>query len=488
LHRTLTTITVLALCVATTSSFAQSASQVQRFERRVEEIRRQTLLGVNESLTLEQRALFQYGGFTSFHFYAIDDENQNTHILRQTDASAYASLNLDNAHRFFLRGRATNDDFNSGDSFDDEGDSFDTHLDIATWAFDLNHARAAAGDEPGDWNFQSTAGRQLAHWATGLTLSRVVDGASITLADDNLSLHALAGMTVEDSFDFDASRPNFDDDTKRLFIGARLAWQMTPEHRPFIYGMVQRDHNSEDFVNEPLGPSVKALPTFYHYDSFYLAAGSTGNLGDRLLYAVEAVYQGGDSLSDSFYVDGGNNFVSITQTEDDIEAFALDARLDYLFTDANRSRAELEIVLASGDTDRGHTSNTFNGNTPGTTDRAFNGFGLINTGLAFAPAVSNLVMVRGGLSTFPLPNSDIGRRLQIGTNVFVYHKLESHAPIEELTSNDSYLGSEVDLFANWQMASDVSLTLRYGVFFPGDAIVTDNQPRHFLLTGVTYAF
>ena len=44
------------------------------------------------------------------------------------------------------------------------------------------------------------------------------------------------------------------------------------------------------------------------------------------------------------------------------------------------------------------------------------------------------------------------------------------------------------LFRSWQITSDVTLALRYGIFFPGAAIVSDDKPRQFFGAGVTYAF
>jgi hypothetical protein len=38
------------------------------------------------------------------------------------------------------------------------------------------------------------------------------------------------------------------------------------------------------------------------------------------------------------------------------------------------------------------------------------------------------------------------------------------------------------------MSSDVTLALRYGVFFPGSAIESDEHPRNFFYLGVTFAF
>ena len=67
-------------------------------------------------------------------------------------------------------------------------------------------------------------------------------------------------------------------------------------------------------------------------------------------------------------------------------------------------------------------------------------------------------------------------------------EIDADAPIDEPTFDRSYLGFEPDIFLNWQIASDVTLALRYGIFFPGSAIVADDDPRHFFGAGVTYAF
>lgn len=184
---------------------------------------------------------------------------------------------------------------------------------------------------------------------------------------------------------------------------------------------------------------------------------------------------------------------ALTQTEDDISAMAFDVVIDYLMNDPNRSRLTFEVIMASGDDDRIHSNNTFGGNAPNTTDRGFNGFGLLNTGLAFAPSVSNLILMRMGGSTFPSPTSSVFGKLQVGTNLFVFAKLNPDAPIDEDTKDDRYLGFEADFYANWQITSDVSLAMRYGFFVPGDAIggsitTNDGNVRHFFYSGITFGF
>jgi hypothetical protein len=234
--------------------------------------------------------------------------------------------------------------------------------------------------------------------------------------------------------------------------------------------------------------------TLFNYDSHYIGIGSRGSFASNWLYGIEAVYQGGRTLSSSFTLDGAGFLVPNAQTRDSINAFALDAQVDYLYHDPTQARISGEVLLATGDSDRIlNTTNTFGGNSPNTKDEAFNGFGLMNTGLAFAPSVSNLMMFRLGASSFPFPNSGMLKRMQLGTNVFVFNKLNSNAPIDEDSSNSTYVGSEIDVWVNWQVSSDVGVVTRYGVFFPGSAIGgsvtgTDHDTRHFLYTGLTLSF
>ena len=73
---------------------------------------------------------------------------------------------------------------------------------------------------------------------------------------------------------------------------------------------------------------------------------------------------------------------------------------------------------------------------------------------------------------------------------FVFGKTLQDAPIDEPTADRHYLGCEPDIFINWQIVDDVSFALRYGLFFPGDAIPAgdQNHVRQFLYAAVTYAF
>jgi hypothetical protein len=477
------------------AAYGQDTS-LERFERQLEQIQRDTRLRVDARIPAEQRVLVDYGGYTTFAFISVDDIQQDTHLLGQYDLSVYGRVNIDGAHEFFMRVRTSYRSFGGDGAGEDEFDDDDNgwqdpavQIDRATYRFDLaRHLAAYNGEQiPGNFIFQG--GRQLVHWANGLVLSDDIDGGVITLNYRDATLLILAGITREENIDFDPSRPDFDEDTERGFYGAMFSYDVTPQHRPFIYGLVQRDYNDDETLSTDAdGDGTADFDTKFEYDSWYLGFGSNGALSDQLLYAVEMVYEGGEGLSaNPGNIDDGFG----DQTEEDISAFAADARLDYMLADENRSRLTGEFLLATGDTDRenGATNTTLNGNRSGTDDHAYNSWNLVNTGLAFAPAVSNLIMVRLGASTFPMPNSDCFERMQVGVDTFVFHTFNENAPIDEPTDQgEGFLGGEIDLYVNWEITSDLSLAVRYGIFLPGEAVESNDDARHFFYTGLTFSF
>lgn len=472
-------LTWLALLAWATAAPAQT--DLQRFERQLEQIRRDTRLLIDRQVPTEQRLYVDYGGYLAFSYVSIDDEDGENHVLRQTDLVGYGQVSFDGVHEFFARARSTYRDFNDGDSFDDHGDDLvEPTLDRATYRFDLARAMSAYEGRQVRGNIVVTGGRQLITWGNGVTLSTEIDGGLIDFVWKETTLQVVAGVTRDSITDFDSSRPRYDSDTHRGFYGAMLSHQLTPRHRPYVYGLVQQDYNDDELLL--VGPTS----TEFNYDSFYVGFGSEGAITDRLTYGMEAVYEGGDNLSRSTSDIG----FPVDQTTDDIEAWAFDAQLNYLFSDANRSRLIGEFLYASGDDDRQtSTSDTFGGNKPGTTDTAFNAFGLLNTGLAFAPAVSNLIMIRGGANTFPMPENKFFKRAQVGVDLFGFFKADKDAPSDEDTyiGRSAYLGFETDLYLNWRITSDLSLGVRYGIFFPGDAL-PDSEARQFVYTGLTFGF
>jgi hypothetical protein len=87
---------------------------------------------------------------------------------------------------------------------------------------------------------------------------------------------------------------------------------------------------------------------------------------------------------------------------------------------------------------------------------------------------------RGGSSVF--------RRFRFEVDTYAFFKTDSDAPMTVTTlPGQSYVGLEVDLILQWQLYSDVSFDVQYGIFIPGEA-TAGSDPRHFLYAGVSYGF
>lgn len=474
-------IFVLSIIALALRASAQTA--LQRFERQLDQIQRQTTEEIERTVPPERRALLDYGGYLNASYFSVDDLNHDNHGLWEYDLVGYARMNIDDVHEFFARGRVSFLQYNRGDSFDGEGDDTPADVELAYYRFDLQHALSQYSGIKTPYDLSVIGGRQFVYWADGLVLGRYVDGVRLDATNGTLSLQAIAGVTPRRTVDFDSSRPNFDDHTLRGFFGPMLSATLGPHH-PFVYALIQRDFNHGETLVTPFVP--RPIVTRFNYDSYYVGAGSTGSLSDHLLYGAELVYEGGHGLSNSFQTTGGA-IAPTPQTSDRIEAYAADARIDYLVNDANRTRLSAEVTFASGDSDRLNSSATFGGNKPLSVDRSFNGFGVVNTGLAFAPQVSNLIAIRTGVSSYPFVQYRPLRNLQFGGDVFVFLKADAAAPIDEPTGEGRVLGTEPDLFLNWQIRSDVTLALRWGLFVPGGTIPSD-RTRQFFYAGLTFAF
>jgi hypothetical protein len=177
------------------------------------------------------------------------------------------------------------------------------------------------------------------------------------------------------------------------------------------------------------------------------------------------------------------------QTQENIDAWAGILNMVYLLRDNQGTRLEATLGFGTGDSDRASSSGTIGGNWPGTHDNSFNSLGYINTGLALAPSMTNLLMARVGASTGIPINPRRPDDFRIGTDFFVFGKTTANAPISAPSTANRYVGWECDLWLDWRVTSDVSFNLRYGLFVPnGGNPAPIDQIRQFLYGGISYAF
>jgi len=476
---------VAAAWLPCAAAAAQDGDAVQRTEQRLRLLDAQYRSDVPPGAGAGDRFRLDAGGSAQLGLYSIDDDESESHVLRQWDGRAWAHARLDATHSFFGRLKFRYDDWNSGDDFDGQGDDLREPLGERWWyQFAPGGRRGGAGGGAG-WDLSFKAGKQFVHWGEGLALSEALIAAVVEAEWNGLALDLLAGETPANDFvDFDTSRPSFDTNTKRRFLGALLEWRGGGV-TPFAHVLRQIDRNDRDFALfvDGLG---QLYPTSFEYDSTYYGAGARGSLGARTSWRAELGFETGRGQSSPVDANGAPG----PQTEEDVCAWAFAGGLTRLFLDERRTRADFELIAASGDDDRLDSADTFGGNLSATDDTAWNAFGFVNTGLALAPEPSNLVTVRIGAATSPWAGrgGEIGR-LRAVVDGFLFLKIDPDAPLNVATTGHRFVGGEIDVGFDWNLLSDVALAFRYGLFMPGPAM-PDGQDgaRQILYGSVTYAF
>lgn len=482
-------LALLLACAVMPAVQAQESSNpdlIRRLERQLRQLDARYRLRSPTEARLGERLFFDYGGSARFSVLGVDDNFSNTRLLRQTEASLFLRGDLDGAHRFFTELRFTYNDFNGGESFDGDGDELEEPIAQRYWyAFDLRRHHQAATGERLDYNVLVKGGRQLVHWGSGLSLSKILYAGLLDVEIGSLGFTGLASLTPRTgTVDFDGSRPSFDTNTERAFFGVELSYRGNPIVRPYVSYLVQRDKNERNF--QFVMPAFTIFPTRFDYDSEYIAVGTTGAFGDRVLYRAEVVHERGRGLSRPF---AGAPAVPIPQTREDIRAWAGIVTVGYMPGDERRSRVELEVIAGTGDKDRLDSSDTFGGNAPGTDDRAFNSLGYANTGLVLAPDVSNLLTTQLSYSTSVAASGGRADALRLRLAGFAFTKIKENSPINIPTTRHHFVGAEVDATADWRILSDLSVQLSYGIFFAGNAMPSNqDDPRHFGFVGVSYVF
>jgi len=475
---------VAAALIGTCSACACFGQEV---ERRVESrLRRQDESGNiqrDPSLSLSERTTLELGGFQSLTYLTLKDNEGNNRGLLQNDTTLFARASIDGTQSIFGRLRFRHQDFSTGDSFDGRGDRWrEPYLDRYWYELNARDLFGSAGAPttedaslPTTLDLNIRAGRQFVDWGAGLSLSEVLLSVRPTLVvAGRLSIEGLAGITPPDEsvIDFDTSRRQYNQRTKRGYFGV-MARGQTNWGEVYSGILWSVDYNTDNESRLPIGT------TDFDYNAMYVSVGINGSVGTNYLYETELVYEGGTSMSDP---------LRSSQTRESIEAFAARGEATYLFRDSGLSRAQVEVLLASGDRDRLVPTDTVGGNLSGTQDHAFNSLGFANTGLAFGSTLNNLMSLRLGASTFPFRDNRDLSQLQIGADVFVFGKFDEAAPIEEPTHARTFLGVETDVYMNYRVTSDLGLSVRYGAFMPGSAISGQRDTRHFVLLSVTLSF
>jgi hypothetical protein len=468
--RNLTALLIL-LCIAAASVHAQPrrADNLRIYE---EDLR----VRLDQQSPLLREDSVDFGGWFNFALFSYDDVSANrSRTLRQYQLRGWVSMNLHQVHSAYFRGLLQLDNWDDNDnprwpwSHDTE---IDEAVERAWYQFDLGAMMEHRQGERLPWGFKVKIGRQYMTIGTALALSTPLDVARFDFRFQELEFMAFVGNSIVKSTNPVDISPAVYDRQDRCFYGFELSYRID-QHRPFIYYFSQNDKTKPKNLSPWQG---------YDYSSRYLGLGSSGTLFiPGLIYHVEAVGEWGKTFG------GLSKF-----NQDPICAWAATARLEYLFDMKTDPRIHLEYIFARGDDDRRFSSSaTIGGNRRGTADHAFNGFGFRDTGIAYAPHISNIHIYSAGFRFFPLQDIEFFRRLELGTNFFFYQRNRSMGPISDPMVNTQapWLGWEWDVYCNWRVTSDVSWTMRYGLFRPGGAYSgMPDRNRHFLYTGLSVSF
>ncbi len=450
------------------------ARRLEQFEQAMDAVR-QNYFEKTAGKTLTEHMRLMYGAFTTVSGLVVDDEDGGSRVLRQIDSRLWGQVQV-GGHMFFGRLRFRYRDFNTGDGFDGEDNNLTEPIGDRYWyRFDWRTEQRAEDGTDTPWNWWVQIGRQHVHWVSGLVLSEQLYAARGGIDLQKWRFGFMVGQTPNTGpIDFDASRPDFADDVERVFWAFSIEYRGIQGHAPYVYVVRQEDEN--DTV---LGGGIRL-----GYDSLYVAVGSTGQIvTGEWLYRTEFIYESGRSISDTLG--------AFPQTLDDIAAWAGRMQVIYLPLSLKHMgfRAEFELLLGSGDSDRSHGSQTAGGNLSGTDDESFNDFGFASTGLALAPELANLISVRFGASLAPLRGrGELFEDFRFGLDLFFFFKMDENAPMTvSSVAGESFLGVEIDVVIDWNLTDDAAIDLRYGIFIPSDAFPFDNE-LHFFFLGFSYGF
>ncbi|MBN1490663.1 MAG: alginate export family protein [Phycisphaerae bacterium] len=462
----LVALAILSVVAPARDATAQSRQAYLNRQRAIEEEVRDQL---DRDLPADQKVNIDWGGWYNSWIFLYDDGIESSRTERRNDFRLWAGMTLDEgAHELYARGRLSFIDWNHGDSYDrDEDDIEGPYLERGYYKFDLRKAIKAYQNRNIDENFTFKIGRDLVEFGTGYALSLPLEHILLTAEVAKFEVTGLIGRSIGHIDDIENSRPNGSMDRNFFGVQARyLGWE---KHEPFVYVLWNDDQAGET-------PPIPFQN--FTYDSFYVGLGSRGELLKNLRYTTEWVFEHGDSYGHLR-----------SRTKDDINAWAFDVALEYLTQWPLKPRFVGEYMFASGDPDRiGSPTNSLYGNMRGD-DTSFVGFGYRDTGLSFAPTLSNVHVWRAGASIVPFERIEWLDKLELGTDWFLYHKNRRRGAVSDPTADEQsgFLGWEMDYFANWRLTSDLALTTRYGIFFPGEAF-SDRTTRTFFMSGVTWSF
>jgi len=334
-----------------------------------------------------------------------------------------------------------------------QDDNDGPHMDLLYLDLDFQYAKLRTG-------------RQYLSLGQGIAYSNVHDGIQLTGKWKAIDVNSFFSHTLPHEENIDFSIPGFDKESDRYFVGTELGWSPAKPLRMYSFFLIQNDRSDP---NPELG-------TDFAYQSQYWGFGST----------VTNV-KGFTSWAE-YIVETGNSAVFDTNDRKPILGQAVNVGASYQFSFLTHPTVTAEYAFGSGDKDRASVTNTENGNFIGH-DYNFLPFGYIPSGYALAPTLSNIQFLHLGASFRPLEKYWRLKHLSTGIDSYFYWKNKALGGIYDIdaTRPTHEIGQEIDATIYWQLASDVIASVRYGMFFPGNAYPLDaNDSEIYLSSTLTF--
>ena len=411
---------------------------------------------------------WQWGGWIDYYIFHFDDGQQSSRLYNRPGLALWTRITVDDgAHELFARMRLTFNHFKPGDEVNRQEDWQGPNFDRAWYRVDLG--RALRLSEPSDpFQMAVKIGRQEVLFGGGYALDMPLDALTVDASVGDFLVRGLLAKTIASTDNIDRGAP-VQNHSNRNFFGVEVRYRGLQNHEPFAYAVWNQDHTGE----RPEDPLQN-----YSYDTQYFGIGSRGTLAHNFNYWAEAVFESGHSFGDG-----------MIHSQDNVVAYGLNAGLEYLWDRPSRPRVAFEYMFASGDRDRHFSPTSAAGGNLHGKDSSFVAFGYRDTGLSASPALSNIHIWKFGGSLRPLAGHDLFDEMELGSNWFIYHKNRAAGAISDPTADTraGYVGWEMDYYVNWRFASDLSWTMRYGVFMPGHAF-SDRSARHFVFSGIIWSF
>jgi len=399
----------------------------------------------------------QYGVFlTPIYINQKDDNGKLSSVI--TNVRVWAKSYLWSNSFLYLRGK---------NSYLGPVSGTDSYEEVETDnVLDLDLAFVSMKNSSGSLNF--SLGRKYYNIGSGLVLNGRGDGAEFKFYSGYANVKLLGmytGLLLKDNNPYGINDKDITDGSERGFFGGTVSSGFYNQSI-YAFGLAQMDISDDEDTTKS------------NYNSQYFGLGIKGVIAD-ITYFSEFIYETGTS------------YVTSTNEEASIKAYAVNSGISYLIPVMLRPVITVQYAHASGDKDR-DSYETSNRASSDSDDKGFMYFGTYAGGYSFKPSLGNLHVFRGGLSFKPFSevNSIYIKRLNISGKYSYYMKAEKEAAVNggEGSEAESFVGQGIDLSLKWKIFSDLSFYVNYGIFIPGDAFSSDAETRTFLMTGMNLNF